>query len=89
MVIEDVAVREPEHVVAVLGAIGRGGAALIGVKAPNPKCLKGHARSAAEPLSKRLRRGQTPKAVLLNRFFGGNPVIRTSVQRADANWIHG
>ena len=89
MVIEDVAVREPEHVVAVLGAIGRGGPALIGVKAPNPKRLNGHARSAAEPLSKGFRRGQTPKEVLLSRFFGGGSVVRTSVQRADANWIHG
>lgn len=88
-VLEDAAVSEPEYLVAMLGATGRGGAALIGVKAPNPKCLKGHARAAVEPLSKGFRRGHTPRAVLLGRFFGTAPVIRTSVQRADASWIHG
>src|SRR5207248_418724 len=88
-VLENAAVGEPDYLVALLGATGRGGAALIGVKVPNPKCLKGHVRSAAEPLSKGFRRGHTPKAVLLGRFFGSAPVIRTSVQRADANWVHG
>jgi sulfur-carrier protein adenylyltransferase/sulfurtransferase len=88
-VLEDAAVSEPDYLIALLGAAGRGGAALIGVKVPNPKCLKGHVRSAAEPLSKGFRRGRTPRDVLLGRFFGAAPVIRTSVQRADANWIHG
>ncbi|MFZ5682441.1 MAG: ThiF family adenylyltransferase [Pseudomonadota bacterium] len=88
-VLEDAAVGEPDCLVAVLGATGRGGGALIGVKLPNPKRLKDHVRSAAEPLSKGFRRGHTPRAVLLSRFFGNVPVVRTSVQRADANWIHG
>jgi sulfur-carrier protein adenylyltransferase/sulfurtransferase len=88
-VIEDAAVGEPDYLAVLLGATGRGGAALIGAKVPNPKCLKGHVRSPAEPLSKGFRRGRTPRAVLLARFFGAAPVIRTSVQRADANWVHG
>jgi molybdopterin/thiamine biosynthesis adenylyltransferase len=88
-VLEDVAIGEPGYLVALLGAAGRGGGALIGVKVPNPKYLKGHRRSAAEPLSKGFRPGHTPKSVLLDRFFGATPVIRTLVQRADANWIHG
>jgi hypothetical protein len=87
--LEEVAVDQPDHIVAVLGAIGRGGAALIGVKVPNPKSFKGHPGSAAEPLSAGFRRDRTPAPVLLSRFFGTAPVIRTSVQRADANWIHG
>ncbi|MGL3111214.1 ThiF family adenylyltransferase [Bradyrhizobium sp. BR 1432] len=88
-VLEDAAVGEPDYLVAILGATGRGGAALISVKVPNPKCLKDHVRSAAEPLSKGFRRGHTPRPVLLSRFFGPVPVVRTSVQRADASWIHG
>ena len=43
---------EPDYLVAILGATGRGGPGLIGVKAPNPKHLQIHPRSAAEPLSK-------------------------------------
>jgi hypothetical protein len=87
--LEQAVVSEPDHLVAVLGATGRGGAALIGVKVPNPKCLKAHPRSALEPLSKGFRPGRTPEPVLLGRFFGAGTVIRTFVQRADANWVHG
>ena len=83
------AVGEPDHLVAVLGATGRGGAGLIAIKVPNPKVSSPHPRSAAEPLSKGFRPGRTPRPVLLNRYFGAGPVIRSSVQRADANWVHG
>ena len=83
------AVGEPDHLVAVLGAAGRGGAGLVAVKVPNPKHSSPHPRSAAHPLSKGFRPGRTPKTVLLNRYFGSGSVIRSSVQRADADWVHG
>ena len=83
------AVGEPDYLVAILGATGRGGAGLISVRAPNPNLSGSRSRSAAEPLSKGFRPGRTPKSVLLNRFFGAGSVIRSSVQRADANWVHG
>ena len=83
------AVGEPDYLVAVLGATGRGGTGLISVRVPNPKLSGSHARSAAEPLSRGFRRGRTPKSVLVSRFFGAGSVIRSSVQRADANWVHG
>ena len=88
-VLGQAAVGEPDHLVAILGATGRGGPGLIAVKAANPKMLGSRPRSAAEPLSKGFRPGRTPKSVLLNRYFGAGPVIRSSVQRADANWVHG
>ena len=83
------AVGEPDYLVAILGATGRGGAGLISVRAPNPNLSGSRSRSAAEPLSKGFRPGRTPKSVLLNRFFGAGSVIRSSVQRADADWVHG
>ena len=61
---------EPDHLVAILGATGRGGAGLVAVRVPNPKLLGSHPRSAPEPLSKGFRPGRTPKSVLLNRYFG-------------------
>ena len=88
-VLERVATGEPGHLVTILGAEGRGGAGLIGVKVPNPKQLKTCPRSMAEPLSKGFRPGRTPKPLLVDRFLGANPITRTSVQRADAHWIHG
>ena len=83
------AVGEPDYLVAILGATGRGGTGLISVRVPNPKLSGSHARSAAEPLSRGFRPGRTPKSVLVSRFFGAGSVIRSSVQRADANWVHG
>ena len=83
------AVGEPDHLVAILGATGRSGAGLVAVRVPSPKLSASHPRSAVEPLSKGFQPGRTPKPVLLNRYFGAGPVIRSSVQRADANWVHG
>ena len=83
------AVGEPGHLVTLLGAAGRGGAGLVAVKVPNPKHSSPHPGSAAQPLSRGFRPGRTPKTVLLNRYFGTGSVIRSSVQRADANWVHG
>ena len=84
-----VAKAAPDEVLVLLGAAGRGGAATIGVKVPNPKWRKGRPRAPDEPLSAGFRPQHTPEPVLLGRFFGATPVVRTSVQRADADWVHG
>ena len=80
---------EPDHVVAMLGALGRGGPGLIAVKVPNPKFLRSGPRSVTDPLSKGFRPGRTPKSLLLARYFGASPVVRSLVQGADPNWVHG
>ena len=80
---------EPDNVVAILGAPGRGGPGLIAVKVQNPRFLRSRPRSATDPLSKGFRPGRTPKSLLLTRYFGVSPVVRSSVQRADSNWVHG
>jgi len=80
---------EPDHVTVVLAAEGRGGAGAVSVKIPNPKHLRTHPRAAAEPLSRGFRAGRAPQSILQPRFFGQCPVVRGSVQRADAAWVHG
>lgn len=87
--LEQSASGEPDEVLALLGAIGRGGAALIGAKALNPKRSKARPRAPDEPLSVGFRPHHTPQELLLGRFFGAVPVVRTLVQRADADWVHG
>lgn len=87
--LEEVAGDEPDEVLTLLGAIGRGGAAVIGVKAFNPKRSNGRPRAPDEPLSVGFRPRHTPQPLLLGRFFGALPVVRTQVQRADAAWVHG
>ncbi|MYC59054.1 MAG: ubiquitin-activating enzyme [Gammaproteobacteria bacterium] len=79
----------PDQVVAVLGANGRGGPGLIAVKVPNPKYMSSLPHSIDDPLSKGFRPGHTPKPVLFDRYFRANLVIRSLVQRADFNWVHG
>ncbi len=83
------AIDKPDHFVAILGALGRGGPGLIAVKTPNPRLLRSRPHSATDPLSKGFRPGRTPKSLLLDRYFGAGPVVRSSLQRADANWVHG
>lgn len=88
-VLDAAAVEEPDHLVVILGATGRGGPGLIAVRVPNPKLIKSHPRPPSDPLSKGFRSRHTPSATLLDRYFGSGPVMRHSVQRADASWIHG
>lgn len=80
---------EPDCLVAILGAEGRGGAGTVAVRIVNPKHLPAHPRATAEPLSKGYRPGRAPKPVLKARFFGPSLAAHASVQRADANWVHG
>ncbi|WP_210402338.1 ThiF family adenylyltransferase [Thioclava sp. DLFJ4-1] len=87
--LEQAASVEPDEILALLGAIGRGGAASVGVRVLNPKRLKGRPRAPEAPLSVGFRPGHTPRPLFLDRFFGRNSVIRTLVQRADAEWVHG
>jgi hypothetical protein len=89
LALEEAAKVEPDEVLVLLGAAGRGGPAAIGVKVPNPKRRKGRPRAPDEPLSVGFRPRHTPGPVLLGRFFGAAPVVRTLVQRADGDWVHG
>ena len=45
--------------------------------------------TGADPLTKGFRQGRMTKRVALSRYFGAGPAIRSSVQRADATWVHG
>ena len=81
--------REPDHLVAILGAAGRGGSGLVAVKVTHPNLLDSRRSSATDSVSRGFRPGRTPKSVLVNRYFGTGTVVRSSVQRADANWVHG
>lgn len=88
-VLDNAAAKEPDWLVTLMGARGRGGAGLVAVKVLNPNQLKAHPRAAEEPLSKGFRAGRTPKPVLIDRVFGPTPILRSSVSRADAVWVHG
>lgn len=88
-VLEDAGRQIPEEIVTVIGAEGRGGAGLIAVRALNPKFAHSRPSPIAEPVTKGFRASKAPPTLIRQRFFGRTPVVRSSVQRADAAWIHG
>ena len=88
-VLDQAAVGELDSLVVILGANGRYGPGLISVKASNPKFTVSRGHAPTNPISKGFRPGRTPKPVQLRRYFGTGPVIRSMVQRADAEWVHG
>lgn len=88
-VLENAASGEPDEIMALLCAQGRGGAAVIGVKTLNPKRRKRRPGGPDDPVSKGYRAGHAPTPLVIGRLFGPDPVYRTLVNRADAAWIHG
>ena len=85
----EAAVGEPGSLMAVIGSLGRKGPGLVAVRALSPRRLASRRRSGGDPLTKGFRPGRMPKGVALNRYFGVGPVVRSSVQRADKDWVHG
>lgn len=79
----------PEEIVTVIGAEGRGGAGLVAVRVLNPKFARSRPLPIAEPVTKGFRADKAPPVLISQRFFGRTPVVRSSVQRADAEWVHG
>lgn len=88
-VLRDAACREPEALVAVLGAVGRGGAGLVAVKVAGAARKKARPGTPERPFSRGFRPGRMPDAALADRLLGANAVLRLDVRRADADWIHG
>jgi len=76
----------PQEIVTVLGMETAHGAALAGVIMPSPTLTKNGAR---DPLTKGFRPAAVPQTVLLARYFGGAKLLRRSIERVDAAWIHG
>ena len=75
-----------DRIVTALGVKTANGPALAGLVIPAPKPVPHGAR---DPLTKGFRRGAVPDALLLQRYFGVNNIIRRSIERADAAWVHG
>ena len=85
--LEKLVVAQPDQVLVVLGASTANGPCLAGVIVKAPR-LAGRSRPK-KGLTRGFRPHQVPAALLASRYFGGEPVARISVERADAAWIHG
>ncbi|MSW52987.1 MAG: ubiquitin-activating enzyme [Actinobacteria bacterium] len=88
-VLTEVATGTKDEAIVLFGALGRGGPGLIAVTtrvANRPRGVRG---GVEHPLTKGFRHRPLPSAVATERMFSVAPLVRATVQRADASWIHG
>lgn len=77
---------QPDKTVVFLGVETVNGPALASVLVSAPNAQKYGPR---DPVAKGFRPGTVPEHIMLARYFGGQSVVRRSIERADAGWIHG
>ena len=79
----------PEDVLVLLSAEGRGGPGLIAVTTTSARRDLSRTGRVEHPLTKGFRAGAMPPAIAAERTYSATPLLRSNVQRADPEWIHG
>jgi hypothetical protein len=74
----------PDRMYVALGAMTENGPAIIATVIKRPPIMRG-----SDPLTRGFRPSRVPEPVFHARFFGAEPVGKSSVDRVDAGWIHG
>ena len=74
-----------ERLIVAMAAPTSNGPCLAGVTVHPPAAPTRHSL----PLTRGFRPGKMPRQLLVARYLGGTPVIRSTVERADAPWVHG
>jgi hypothetical protein len=87
--LDQIASTRPARILAVLAAQGRNGAGLTSVIVPAPTNRAARTAFVAEPLTRGFRPRSLPADLASRRYFGSEPVVRSSIFRADPPWIHG
>lgn len=82
----DLAFAQPDKIVSMLGFNTVNGPALAAASVGPPVAPK---RGSRQPLIAGFRPGKIPREVLVMRYFGAGALKRSSVERADAGWVHG
>lgn len=88
-VLQQVAEAAPESATLLLGAEGRGGTGLVAVTTTSDRPNRSQSGRVQQPLTKGFRDGAMPPEVAFARTYSATPVIRSNVERADAQWVHG
>jgi hypothetical protein len=81
--------KNPDQLVVALGSMSPLGVCFGGVtlRAPSASAQKGGRRIL--PVEAGFRPGHTPPDLLVRRFLSGATVLKSSVERVDASWVHG
>lgn len=85
----DAAATLPEEMLVVMGAEGRGGAGLISVTTTSARYDRSRSGRVEKPLTKGFRDRTLPPDIAAERTYSLAPLLRSTVTRADAAWIHG
>lgn len=88
-VLQHVAGSATESATLLFGAEGRGGAGLVAVTTTSDHPNRSRSGRIQQPLIKGFREGAMPPDVAFARTYSATPVIRSNVERADAQWVHG
>lgn len=75
--------------VVLIGAEGRGGPGLVATITNVADRRRGSRSRVEHPMTKGFRHRPLPAEVAADRMFCAVPVVRATVDRADAPWIHG
>lgn len=74
----------PDHLFVALGALTENGPAVVATLVRKPPVVRG-----SDLLKRGFRPSRLPEPVLKARFFGAAAAGKNSVDRVDAEWIHG
>lgn len=88
-VLQNVASSLPEGAMMLFGAEGRGGPGVIAVTMTSDRPNRSRSGRVQQPLIKGFRDGALPPEVAFARTYSATPVVRSNVERADPQWIHG
>ena len=78
-----------DETLVLMGAEGRGGAGLIAATTTSAKPARSRTGNIERPLTRGFRDSNLDNAVATLRTYSAAPLLRSTVERADAEWIHG
>jgi len=79
----------PEELLVVMGATGRGGNGLFAVTTTSARKSRSRAGRIEKPLTRGFRDKTLTPQIAIARTYSSAPLLRSTVSRADALWVHG
>jgi hypothetical protein len=80
---------EPDRIVVGIGSTTGNGPCLAAVTLSAPQLFSKSKNRSTRTLNAGFRKGKMPADVLVSRYFSGNRVIPSNVDRGDVGWVHG
>lgn len=88
-ILSELADEHSGDIIVVLGCSTVNGPCLAGVTVLAPRVRTQVGYHGHDPVTRGFRPNKMPQSVLVDRHFGGSPILRSTVDRVDAAWVHG